>query len=351
MNLCRRGLVESLSMPPVSNTKAAHGDHGGGSTVPCPSRRRGLAKALPIAIATAFVGVCGHPDTSSAAVGTLHELQDTNAFLQGVRIKVSDKSQQDAMIEFLTQGFDCRVLRKRIQGSVEETWLGFGPETVNVPTGWVPGVSSFGEYGGHASIALVYDGSSRSALYRPGESAPGDNIAYLQLAVPGYRISRMTTAGGNIIDAYGHVDVVSPSGVPMRGVVGSVPDPIMLVAVNCVDVAASKLFYERLGFVQFDVPYARPSKGATVFEPAPPSRAVYMSLSPNSMGVLLIPAEKRKKTLSVNPAFDSLHIVYNPSSDVGDDQVVGSDPLVDPSGVAVVFQSVAAFQEEGKRTR
>jgi catechol 2,3-dioxygenase-like lactoylglutathione lyase family enzyme len=310
------------------------------------SSRRSLALLPFLAAAATTTAVALGPAPSQAAVGSLPELAVTNAYLQGIQIRVADRSQQDAMINFLVEGFDCKVLRKRITGSVEETWLGFGPEQVSAPDGWIPGVSSFAEYGGHASIALVYDSSSTSVLYRLGDAAPGDNIAYLQLAVPGYRISRMVAAGGNIIDAYGHADVVSPSGLPIRGIVGIASDPIMLVAINCVDVAASKSFYEQLGFVEREIPYVRPSRGTTVFEPAPPAKSVYLSLTPESMGVLLIPSERRKKSVKVNPAVDGLHIVYSPSSEGG-----ALATAVDPSGVKVAFQTDTSFQVEEKKTR
>jgi hypothetical protein len=60
----------------------------------------------------------------------------------------------------------------------------------------------------------------------------------------------MVAAGGNILDAYGLVNVVSPSGLPMRGIVGISPDPMMFVAINCDDVKESSLFYENLGFTE-----------------------------------------------------------------------------------------------------
>lgn len=59
----------------------------------------------------------------------------------------------------------------------------------------------------------------------------------------------MVEAGGKIIDAYGLVNVVSPSGLPLRGIVGISPDPIMLIAINCKDLKESRAFYEQLGFV------------------------------------------------------------------------------------------------------
>lgn len=72
----------------------------------------------------------------------------------------------------------------------------------------------------------------------------------ISVGVPGYRISQMVAAGGEIMDAYGLVNVVSPSGLPMRGIVGISPDPIMLVAINCASVKESAAFYERLGFAE-----------------------------------------------------------------------------------------------------
>jgi hypothetical protein len=70
------------------------------------------------------------------------------------------------------------------------------------------------------------------------------------VGVPGYRISQMVAAGGNILDAYGLVNVVSPCGLPMRGIVGISPDPIMLIAINCENVKESTAFYQQLGFVE-----------------------------------------------------------------------------------------------------
>ncbi len=56
---------------------------------------------------------------------------------------------------------------------------------------------------------------------------------------------------GNILDAYGWVNVISPCGLPVRAIVGIRPDPIMFLAVNCVDVKKSEEFYyEKLGFVR-----------------------------------------------------------------------------------------------------
>lgn len=60
----------------------------------------------------------------------------------------------------------------------------------------------------------------------------------------------MISTNANILDAYGLVNVISPSGLPIRGIVGISPDPIMLLAINCENVKESKTFYEKLGFVE-----------------------------------------------------------------------------------------------------
>jgi hypothetical protein len=165
----------------------------------------------------------------------------------------------------------------------------------------------------------------------------------------------MVANGGKILDAYGLVNVLSPCGLPMRGIVGISPDPIMFVAINCKDVQESKSFYQQLGFEETEVPYSRPSKGTTLFEPAPPKGSAYMSPSPNCMGVLLLPT-KNKKKVTPNPVLDSLNIVYAPSSlssDSDDGSSSASNMMIvqDPSGVPVKFQSVTDFTTEEKITR
>ena len=75
-------------------------------------------------------------------------------------------------------------------------------------------------------------------------------MCIISVGVTGYRISQMVQAGGNILDAYGFVNVISPSGLPMRAIIGISPDPMMFLAINCVNVKKSKTFYEQLGFVE-----------------------------------------------------------------------------------------------------
>merc|ERR1719350_893942 len=131
-----------------------------------------------------------------------------------------------------------------------------------------------------------------------------------------YRVSKMVQHKGFVSDAYGFVSVVSPAGLPIRGIVGVRPDPIMFVAINCNDVDKSRSFYKQLGFIEQPYPYARPSNGTGPFEPEKPKKSVYMSPSKNCMGVLLL---QTKEKATHNPVVQSLNLVYNPNSGTEND--------------------------------
>jgi hypothetical protein len=260
------------------------------------------------------------------------------------------------MVEFLREGFQFKLLRQRKVGSVTETWLGYGPEELKIPQDFEMPVSSFAYYGGHASICIKYDSQTIDLYYRKNdESVYGDsnNIAYVQVGVPEYRISQMVKNGGNIMDAYGFVNVISPVGVPMRGIIGISPDPLMFVALYCKNVKETKEYYEQLGFAEQEYPYSRPNKGMGQFEPVQPKNSVYMSPSKNSMGVLLLPTKKRK--IRSNPAFNSLNIVYTPSESAGADGASNSSAdvmrVADPSGVGITFKPYDVFEKEEVSTR
>ena len=341
LGLCQSfGVVSNGHLRPVkAKISLATGD---GKTEFDDSRRSFLTQAS--LLSTSLLVASSSP--ANAAVGSLPELADANAILQGVTIRVADQSQQRSTISFFTDAFDFQVLRKRVKGTVEETWLGYGPEKLSVPSDCSIPPSSFATYGGHASIHLIYDSQSPSPLYRSGDAAPGDSIAFLQVAVPGYRISQMVKNNANILDAYGLINVISPAGLPVRGIVGIAPDPIMFIAINCINVLTSKKFYEQLGFVEQEYPFARPSKGKSPFEPAQPEKSVYMAPSPNCMGVLLL--QSKSKRISLNPVMESLNIVYTPAAG-SESAEVGT--VIDPSGTAVVFLSVTDFELEERKTQ
>jgi len=281
---------------------------------------------------------------ASATVGSLPEYQDTNMVMQGITVKISDPSQLKQMISFLEICFEFKVLRSNPDAS--DIWLGFGPEEMSIPKDFTLPVSSFNNYGGHASIHLRYDVEATSSYYRGDGVAPGNNIEYLQVGVPQYRVTQMVKEGGNVIDAYGFVNVVSPSGLPMRGIVGISPDPMMFCAIRCANIEESKTFYKQIGFVEQGYPYCRLGKGTGDFEPPQPKNSVYLAPSRNSMGVLLLPPEKKNKKITPNPAFGSLNLVYGNGENLEEGGL-----LKDPSGVNLAFQKYQNFESSEKGTR
>jgi hypothetical protein len=192
------------------------------------------------------------------------------------------------------------------------------------------------------------------------------------VGVPQYKISAMVQNGGFVKDAFGYVNVVAPSGLPLRGIIGQWPDPIMFLAIYTNDVKASQAYYEQaLGFIEQPYPYCRPGAGTGPFEPLQPKGSIYLGpKSPppptttsaattntnnpgNGMGILLLPSpsssaanffsNQPKFTITPNPTVVGVNILYNNNEiDPGSSSFVP----VDPSGVQLLFQSVEQFTKD-----
>ena len=89
-------------------------------------RRSFLVGASWAGAAIATVMTVVPAETACAAVGTLPGLQDTNAVLQGITVRVTDPAQQKQMIAFLQDAFDMDVLRGTPDG-IDTVSLVFRP--------------------------------------------------------------------------------------------------------------------------------------------------------------------------------------------------------------------------------
>mmetsp|Transcript_59040 Transcript_59040/g.69008 ORF Transcript_59040/g.69008 Transcript_59040/m.69008 type:complete len:110 (-) Transcript_59040:165-494(-) len=96
-------------------------------------------------------------------------------------------------------------------------------------------------------------------------------------------------------------------------------------------------------------PYCRPNKEKGDFEPPQPKGSVYLSYTPNCMGLLLLPIKKKKDKEPINPAVGRLNVVYTPSTGA-DDSGEDVPKITDPSGVSIQFRSVDKFEKEIKAT-
>jgi len=346
-----------LGLSPSDNDGDFHSSDGSDEIT---HTRRSILNQGLVATTAAAMAATGSPVQRANALGTLPEFSDTNAIFQSITIDVTDKAQYDQTIEFFTKSFDgMKLLRQRNSGGggvVKDAWLGFGPETLSTPPDFELPVSALSQYGGHAAIHLRYDPLATTPLYKRSagefnnEPAPGDSLAYLQLGVTQYRISQMVKSGGNVIDAFAWVNVICPAGLPVRAIVGVSADPMMFLAVNCQDVAKSEEFYAKLGFVRQEYPYCRLNKGQGQFEPEQPKKSVYVAPSPNSMGILLLQNEKRKKAVTPNPVLRSLNVVYAPPEG-SDGAAPNLDPqFSDPSSVPISFVPLDYLEKEIKMT-
>lgn len=86
----------------------------------------------------------------SNAIGSLFEARDQNMVLQDISFNVPNVTADAAMLQALFID-RCQLIRSP---NPSELVLGFGPDTYSSPKNFIPGVSSFQEYGGHATLTL-----------------------------------------------------------------------------------------------------------------------------------------------------------------------------------------------------
>ena len=165
--------------------------------------------------------------------------------------------------------------------------MSFGPTQLSRPADFVPGISSFEVDGGHFALEV-----------RPSPATvPAEAVAYVQLALPTLRASKVLAFGGEVVDAYGVWNVLAPGGVPVRLLVGDERrDRVMYVAYRVPDAKKAAAFYGAYGFARAPYPRARPpTADESPFDPNPPKNAVYLESCADAVGVLLIPEKKKRK--------------------------------------------------------
>lgn len=296
-------------------------------------------------------GVLATAPRPSSAIGDLFEFKDQDRFAQHLTVQVPNMN--DAL-RFWLDGVGMKVLRTSASRQYNTTVVGFGPEALQQPPDFVPGVSSFQGYGGHFGIELnspIGGGDEEETVFYD----TGSGVQFLQVAVDEYRISKVVKYGGIVESGYGFLQVLTPGGLRLRLLSGVRRDPPAFVAVKVADTKKSIAWYTDVAGMQ-KMPYPLARAPGSVFEPAQPKDSVFMAYEGGAFGVLLVPRERGEV---IRPgSFVSLAVLVEDLDKIAGDSSVpvqtadGANtavrfvPLIDPDGYVVKFVDYDDWRKE-----
>mmetsp|Transcript_12835 Transcript_12835/g.19281 ORF Transcript_12835/g.19281 Transcript_12835/m.19281 type:complete len:385 (+) Transcript_12835:1-1155(+) len=276
--------------------------------------RKNIGKKIAVLASLSLFNTLQYPQITHA-IGSLFEFRSQNLVLQDVSFNVPTPTIDAEVLNALFVN-KCNTLRS--SAGKEEIVIGFGPDAFAQPNGFMPGVSSFSMYGGHATLTLKSNALSDGTveIYEKG-----NGLQYIKIGAEDIRLSKGIEKGANIKYAYGWVDLDTPGNIPVEVVVGITRDPIMIACIRVSNLQQSiQFFTETMGMSQLPFPLSRAPGSA--FEPAMPKDAVYMGYSESSMGVLLKPTIKGDPPLRVGSQLNGFTVIVDDSSKSG--QVKGS---------------------------
>ena len=148
-----------------------------------------LRGAMRRALLVASAAVC--LPRKSEAIGKLFEFKETPVIFQDIAFNVGNTN---TVTDFFEATFPelCKVLRSTREGNKNSTVIGFGPEAYESPKTFLPGVSSFYEDGGHATLSFQSEdvGEDTVALYEPG-----NGLQFIKIGIENFRISKAMEKG------------------------------------------------------------------------------------------------------------------------------------------------------------
>ncbi|GMH88062.1 hypothetical protein TrST_g6141 [Triparma strigata] len=262
-------------------------------TLPRRSFVENVATTLASTVALTTLGTLSSP-SPSFAVTSLPDYALQPSYLSTIVLNTFNADTHQAMLDFLTDSFvGIDVLRSTSSTAV----VGFGSDLNTAPPSFAPGVSAYKFYGGHPTMTVQYDPSNPVPTSLPGAEQL-TTVAYIQMAVPGYRISKIMQSGGEMVSAYGYCNCVAPNGVHFRAVVadpvGQNLEYVALRAKEGMTVEEVAKFYKsNYNMVEALVPKTRP-EGQDEFEPRifPDSKyLVCAGGSSSAFGLMIHPSD------------------------------------------------------------
>ena len=248
--------------------------------------------------------------SAAQAIGTLYELKDQSVVLQDIAFNVKNTYDDIATIQALFQD-NMKPLRTSTANQVNTTVMAFGPDAYASPKSFFPGVSTFYEDGGHATITLMAKRlETDDDVVQLFEK--GNGLQYVKVGAESIRLSKAIEKGADIKFAYGWIDLNTPGGLPLEVVIGLARDPLMLACIRVSDVPSSTRFFkEELGMKELPFPLSRAA--GSDFEPQQPPNSAYVGYGPESMGLLLVPGAKGAPPLAVGSLLEAFTLVFDES--------------------------------------
>lgn len=243
------------------------------------------------------------PSSPALAVTEIPEFKDYESRMKSVVLNTYNPSVHESTVNFFTRAFTGFKVVKDEKSATDNgrvTVVAYGDVEDSVGKAFVPGVSNYNLYGGHCSITLSCPSKATSMNPIP-DPPPPTNLAYIQLSVPGYRISQVYATGGTMISAYGYMNALAPNGVQVRAIVGDNPgNEISYVAVRAQKGADCKKVAEEWtrdvkGLKEWSKPPQCRPGGQEEFEPRTFPGAVYLGVGEEGgleggPGVLILPS-------------------------------------------------------------
>lgn len=145
-----------------------------------------IKKQMIILPALSLLNLVSRPQKVSA-IGSLFEFREQSIVLQDVSFNVPQNTLDAEMLKALFVD-KCSMLRS----SPETIVVGFGPDSFSQPVTFIPGVSSFGQYGGHATITLNSKKLSDDTVEL---FERGNGLQYIKIGAEDIRLSKAIQSG------------------------------------------------------------------------------------------------------------------------------------------------------------
>lgn len=115
------------------------------------------------------------------AIGTLYELGNQSCVLQNILFNVGDGEKESNALSALCLN-QFKSLRMENSNGIQVITSGFGPDSYSSPSSFRPGVNTFYEDGGHATISYrsKVDNIDFAEAYEPG-----NGLQYVKLGLDG----------------------------------------------------------------------------------------------------------------------------------------------------------------------